>query len=162
MLHFLFWTPKLHYFSGNIAMIFAVAAAISLAGVAGLGPLPAVTNISIDSRMTGLRFDGNGGLSAGASSRLLYDYEEPTRSDILDFLFKPKFGANLHVCKVEIGGDTQSTDGTEASHMHTREDLNCTRGYEFFLMKEAKSRNPNVVTYGLPWGEPGWINNQTG
>ena len=52
--------------------------------------------------------------------------------------YKPQHGANLHVCKVEIGGDTQSTDGTEPSHMHSRDDLNCTRGYEFWLMKEAK------------------------
>lgn len=29
-------------------------------------------------------------------------------------------------------------------------------------MKEAKLRNPNVKTYGLMWGAPGWINNQTG
>ncbi len=52
-------------------------------------------------------YDGHGGLSAGASSRLLLDYEEPYRSDILDYLYKPSFGANLHMCKVEIGGDTQ-------------------------------------------------------
>ena len=56
-------------------------------------------------------YDGHGGLSAGASSRLLLDYEPRVRDEILDFLYKPKFGANLHVCKVEIGGDTQSTDG---------------------------------------------------
>ena len=56
-------------------------------------------------------YDGHGGLSAGASSRLLLDYEEPYRSDILDYLYKPSFGANLHMCKVEIGGDTQSTVG---------------------------------------------------
>ncbi len=30
--------------------------------------------------------------------------------------------------------------------MHTREDLNCTRGYEWWLMKEAKKRNPDVIT----------------
>ena len=42
---------------------------------------------------------------------------------ILDFLFLPHFGASLHVCKVEIGGDTQSTDGTESSHMHSKDDL---------------------------------------
>eukprot|EP01047_Picozoa_sp_COSAG01_P036906 COSAG01_NODE_2902_length_6891_cov_3.810218_6_plen_86_part_00 len=30
------------------------------------------------------------------------------------------------------------------------------------LMKEAKKRNPGVVTYALAWGVPGWINNQTG
>ena len=73
------------------------------------------------------------------------------RSDILDYLYKPNFGANLHVCKVEIGGDTQSTDGTEPSHMHSADDLNRTRGYEWWLMKEAKKRNPDVITYGLPW-----------
>lgn len=54
-------------------------------------------------------FDGHGGLSAGASSRLLRDYSEPYRSDILDYLYLPGFGANLQICKIEIGGDTQST-----------------------------------------------------
>jgi len=29
-------------------------------------------------------------------------------------------------------------------------------------MKEAKKRNPDVITYGLPWGSPGWIDNQEG
>lgn len=49
-------------------------------------------------------FEGIGGLSAGASSRLLYDYPEPQRSDILDLLFKPFEGASLDILKVEIGG----------------------------------------------------------
>ena len=71
----------------------------------------------------GLRYDGHGGLSAGASSRLLYDYAEPYRSQVLDYLFKPGFGASLHMLKVEIGGDSQSTDGTEASHMHGNFDI---------------------------------------
>ena len=62
-------------------------------------------------------FDGIGALSAGASSRLLWDYEEPQRSEILDYLFKPQFGASLSILKVEIGGDVQSTDGSEHSHM---------------------------------------------
>ena len=30
--------------------------------------------------------------------------------------------------------------------MHTRDDLNCTRGYEWWLMKDAKKRNPDVIT----------------
>eukprot|EP01047_Picozoa_sp_COSAG01_P036905 COSAG01_NODE_2902_length_6891_cov_3.810218_5_plen_388_part_00 len=59
--------------------------------------------ISVDPSGPGLRFDGHGGLSAGASSRLLFDYKPTVRSEILDYLYKPKFGANLHVCKVEIG-----------------------------------------------------------
>jgi hypothetical protein len=45
-------------------------------------------------------YDGHGALSAGASSRLLYDYPEQQRSDILDLLFKPNFGANIHHLKV--------------------------------------------------------------
>ena len=125
-------------------------------------PAGVATSISIDAATGGLNFDGHGGLSAGASSRLLYDYEQSVRSEILDYLFKPNFGAALHVCKVEVGGDTQSTDGTEPSHMHDRDDLNCTRGYEWWLMREARARNPHVKLYALPWGAPGWLNNQTG
>lgn len=39
--------------------------------------------------------------------------------------------------------------------MHTRHDLSCTRGYEFWLLKQAKLRNPAIVTYALSWGTPG-------
>ena len=56
--------------------------------------------ITLDPSTASHLYDGHGALSAGASSRLLYDYEEPQRSDILDLLFKPNFGANLHLIKV--------------------------------------------------------------
>ena len=56
--------------------------------------------IVLDGDLHDRRFDGHGALSAGASSRLLFDYPEPHRSNILDYLFKPNFGANLHICKV--------------------------------------------------------------
>jgi galactosylceramidase len=52
---------------------------------------------------------------------------------------------------VEIGGDGQSTDGTEASHMHYRGELSCNRPYEFWLLEEARKRNPNIKTYALSW-----------
>lgn len=65
------------------------------------------------------------------------------------------------VLKVEIGGDCQSTDGTEPSHQHTRGDLNCSRGYEFWLLSEAKKRNPAIKTFALSWGVPHWIGNGT-
>eukprot|EP01052_Picozoa_sp_SAG31_P051272 SAG31_NODE_12098_length_968_cov_2.277330_1_plen_232_part_01 len=52
------------------------------------GPLP----VDIASARAGRRWDGLGGLSAGASSRLLLDYREPQRSQILDLLFKKKTG----------------------------------------------------------------------
>eukprot|EP00026_Physarum_polycephalum_P004247 Phypoly_transcript_04264.p1 GENE.Phypoly_transcript_04264~~Phypoly_transcript_04264.p1 ORF type:complete len:644 (+),score=82.58 Phypoly_transcript_04264:225-2156(+) len=106
-------------------------------------------------------FDGIGGLSAGASSAFLRAYPEPYISEILDYLFLPNFAASLQILKVEIGGDVQSTDGTEASHMHTRDDLNYERGYEWWLMVEAKKRNPDIVLYALSWSVPGWIGNGT-
>eukprot|EP00929_Paragymnodinium_shiwhaense_P008655 TRINITY_DN112614_c0_g1_i1.p1 TRINITY_DN112614_c0_g1~~TRINITY_DN112614_c0_g1_i1.p1 ORF type:complete len:1055 (-),score=243.16 TRINITY_DN112614_c0_g1_i1:106-3270(-) len=103
-------------------------------------------------------FDGIGALSAGASSRLLLDYPEAQRSEILDLLFKPQYGASIQVLKIEIGGDTQSTDGSEPSHLRYKDEhVNCTRGYETWLLKEAKARNPRIKTYGLAWGVPGWI-----
>lgn len=84
------------------------------------------------------------------------------RTDILDLLFKPNHGAAMHMIKVEIGGDGQSTDGTEASHMHYRDDLSCERGYEFWLLEEARKRNPKIKTWGLSWASPWWVGNQTG
>ena len=87
--------------------------------------------ISIDGKGTGRIFEGVGGLSAGATSRFLMDYPEPYRSQILDYLFKPSYGASLQHLKVEIGGDTNSTWGSEPSHMHSRDDQNFNRGYEW-------------------------------
>ncbi len=78
---------------------------------------------------------------------------------MLDFLFKPNYGASLQHLKVEIGGDINSTDGCEPSHMHTQQDENYQRGYEWWLMKEAKRRNPQVFLDCLEWGAPGWIGN---
>ncbi|ELK01117.1 galactocerebrosidase [Pteropus alecto] len=111
-----------------------------------------------DSDGLGREFDGIGAVSGGgATSRLLVNYPEPYRSQILDYLFKPNFGASLHILKVEIGGDGQTTDGTEPSHMHYALDENYFRGYEWWLMKEAKKRNPNITLMGLPWSFPGWL-----
>lgn len=121
----------------------------------------AVTNVSIalDGATAFHRYDGHGGLSAGASSRLLFDYPEPQRSQILDYLFLPSFGAGMHHLKVEISGDGQSTDGTEPSHSHVRGDLSCDRGYELWLLSEARKRNPQIATYALAWTLPGFLNN---
>ena len=72
------------------------------------------TAIVLDGSGTGRVFEGIGAASAGASSRLLYDYKEPYRSQILDYLFKPGYGAALQHLKVEIGADVNSTDGCRA------------------------------------------------
>jgi hypothetical protein len=78
---------------------------------------------------------GIGGISGGgATSRLLVSYPEQQQSDLLDYLFLPNYAASLQILKVEIGGDAQSTDGTEPSHMHTADDLNYERGYEWSII----------------------------
>ncbi|KAM6311692.1 galactocerebrosidase [Aegotheles albertisi] len=126
-------------------------------GVGTAAPSTA-TYVLDDAGGLGREFDGIGAVSGGgATSRLLVNYEEPYRSQILDYLFKPNFGASLHMLKVEIGGDGQSTDGTEPSHMHYENDENYFRGYEWWLMKEAKKRNPKIKLIGLPWTFPAWI-----
>ena len=48
---------------------------------------------------------GLGGLSGGGgTTRLLYDYAEPQRGQVLNALFLPKKGGNVQILKVEIGG----------------------------------------------------------
>jgi len=79
--------------------------------------------IEIDGRKVGRTFEGIGALSGGASSKLLIDYPRPQRDQILDLLFKPKYGASLQHLKVEIGGDINSTCGTEPAFAHTREEF---------------------------------------
>jgi hypothetical protein len=120
---------------------------------------PAVYTVVIDPDSPMTEFEGIGAVSAGASSRLLIDYPEPYRSHILDYLFKPFFGAGFQHLKVEIGGDINSTDGTEPSHMRSSGEENYNRGYEWWLMKEALKRNPNIILDALAWGAPGWIGN---
>ena len=57
-----------------------------------------------------------------------------------------------------MGGDTDATEGAEPSHMHAGfDDEDYNRGYEWWLMKEAKKRNPDIKLYGLPWGWPGFL-----
>jgi Glycosyl hydrolase family 59/F5/8 type C domain len=119
--------------------------------------------LAVDPKAPGRVFEGIGALSAGASSRLLIDYPEPQRSEILDLLFKPGYAASLHHLKVELGGDINSTDGIEPSHARTREELGhpearfFDRGYESWLMREARKRNPQVYLDILQWGAPAWV-----
>ncbi|HKE17574.1 MAG TPA: RICIN domain-containing protein [Kofleriaceae bacterium] len=134
------------------------------AGGAAIAASPAAANttITINGGAAGRVFDGIGAISGGGgNSRLLIDYPEPQRSQILDYLFRPGYGAQLQILKVEVGGDTNSTSGAEPSHRHTATDLQCGRGYEWWLMGEAKARNPNIKLAALSWGAPGWIGNGT-
>ncbi|WP_369382086.1 RICIN domain-containing protein [Streptomyces sp. cg36] len=120
----------------------------------------ATTAITVDGTSPGRTFDGVGAISGGGgNTRLLADYPEPQRGQILDYLFTPGYGAALQILKVEIGGDTNSTDGAESSIEHTRGTVDCDSGYEWWLMEQAKARNPGIKLAALSWGAPGWIGN---
>ena len=92
-------------------------------GAAMMADIAAGT-VHIDTSSVGPEFDGLGGCrcalrpsltpiplrlmmvvgaSAGTGPRLLPDYPEPARSDLLDFLFLPNHGASLSIIKLEIG-----------------------------------------------------------
>ena len=75
-----------------------------LAGVLAL-PLPSsAAPLSVTLTTAGglgKRFDGVGAISGGgATSKLLGNYEDGPRGEVLDLLFKPGFGASLHILKV--------------------------------------------------------------
>jgi hypothetical protein len=117
-----------------------------------------MTTITIDGTKGGRVFDGVGAVSGGGGNSVqLMSYLEPQRSDILDYLFKPGAGAALQILKVEIGGDAFSSCGAEPSHEHSRGVINPDGGYEWWLMQQAKARNPAIKFYGLAWAAPGWI-----
>jgi hypothetical protein len=125
----------------------------------GTAGTPGTATILVDGTSGGRKFDYVGALSGGGgTSRLLYDYPPAQQSEILDYLFKPGYGASLQLLKVEIGADTDSTNGAEASHQRSSTDQNYHRGYEWWLMQQAKARNPNIKLAGLEWGAPGWMN----
>ncbi|MGW7547172.1 ricin-type beta-trefoil lectin domain protein [Streptomyces sp. NPDC054770] len=136
----------------------ALVAALLVAGVPPARAATATT-ITVDGGQGGRTFDGIGAISGGGgNSRLLRDYPPAQRSQILDYLFKPGYGANLQLLKLEIGGDANSTDGSEPSIEHSKGQINCDAGYEFWLAEQAKARNPDIKFYGLAWAAPGWIN----
>jgi hypothetical protein len=133
------------------------------AGQVSGDPATGVTTlIKIDTLEAGEIFGGVGAISGGGgNSRLLIDYPAAQRNQILDYLFKPGFGASLQILKLEIGGDANSTDGSEPSVEHTAGVVNCNAGYEFWLAEQAKLRNPNIKLYGLAWAAPGWIDHHS-
>ena len=129
-------------------------------GVCVTGEALAQQTIAINGTGTGRTYEGIGAVSGGgATSVLLRDYVEPQRSQILDYLFKPNFGAAMQELYVEIGGDGNSTQGSELSHMHTATDLNYYRGYEWWLMEQAKARNQAILLDATAWSAPNWVGN---
>jgi Glycosyl hydrolase family 59 len=139
-----------------------LSAAASPAARSGAGA-PAVTRITLDPGQGGRVYDGVGGvLGGGGNARYLMDYPATQRQQIMNYLFKPDYGASLQILKLEIGGDADTSDGAEPSIEHTRGHINCHAGYEFAIARQAVALNPGLKLYGLQWAAPGWVDHGGG
>ena len=140
--------------------------------------------ILLDGNSLAYEYEGVGAISAGLGLPLLEDYPEPYKSWLLDLVFKPDFGLSCNYLKIEIGGDVNSSAGTEPAIMRTKEEyervcqaLNSDdphdeqysdvremfkRGYEFWFAAEAEKRLPGIPLDGLQWGAPAWVSEGTG
>lgn len=142
----------------TVTAVVAAAALVPVLGAAG----PArnaepTTSITVNGDGGGRVFDGVGAiLGGGGNARYLEEYPATQRTQILDYLFKPGYGASLQLLKLEIGGDGNSTDGAEPSIEHTAGQINCDAGYELAIAKQAVAIDPHLLLYGLQWGAPGW------
>lgn len=120
----------------------------------------AVQNIRIANLQQGKQFDGIGAVNGGgATSVLLKDYPEPWRSQIMDMVYKPMFGASVSALLVEVPGDGNSTQGSMPSHSHFQGDHNYLRGYMWWVMQEAKRRNAALSLDATGWSAPAWVGN---
>jgi hypothetical protein len=132
----------------------ALIAGLSVPTQASGDPGPDL-QLEVNGQDTGRVFDGIGALS-GNTSRLLVDYPEPQRSQLLDYLFKPGYGASLQHLKTDMGSDGNAGEGSEPATKHEPDDESWGRGYQWWIMSEAKKRNPNIKL-SLLQAEPGWV-----
>ena len=117
-----------------------------------------VTRITLNLKDGGPIYDGVGGvLGGGGNARYLVDYPAAQRQQILKYLFKPDYGASLQILKLEIGGDSDTSDGAEPSIEHTRGHIDCHAGYELAIARQAVQLNPGLKLYALQWAAPGWV-----
>jgi galactosylceramidase len=116
-------------------------------------------DIQVSLNSIGRVFEGIGGITSNGMSKLMMDYPEPIRRDLMRLLFEPNFGASLQHLKVEIGSDVNTSSGTEPSHMRGGSDFDIKRGYGLEIMREAKQINPALLLDSLRWGTPAWIKN---
>ncbi|MGA2217180.1 MAG: hypothetical protein ABSG51_03790, partial [Terracidiphilus sp.] len=142
----------------NFGMIGTRALVLLSLAVCSIMAEAQTTSIAVNGANSGRVFDGIGAISGGGgNSRLLYDYPSAQQSAILDYLFKPGAGASLQILKVEIGGGDNSTSGSESSIEYVDGAVSCNTGYEWWLMRQALARNPNIKFYALAWTVPGWL-----
>lgn len=137
-----------------------VLLAAALAAAAAIGHAADVQTVRLSATDTGGLFEGIGAVNGGgATAVLLKDYPEPQRSQIMDLVFRPMFGASVSTMLTEIPGDGNSTQGSMPTHSHWRGDFNAHRGYTWWVLSEAMARNPQLTLDATGWSAPAWVGN---
>lgn len=105
-------------------------------------------------------FQGFGAVTCNNTSNLLIDYKEENPKEyweMMNMLFNTETGAGLSHIKVELGGDVNSSSGTEPATMRSEdEEANVRRGAGWVFAADALTINPNITVEALRWGEPNW------
>jgi hypothetical protein len=102
----------------KIIAVIAAGVVVPVAGTAGpaQGAVP-TTFITVNGNGGARVFDGVGAiLGGGGNARYLEEYPAAQRAQILQYLFKPGYGASLQLLKLEIGGDGNSSDARGKDH----------------------------------------------
>ncbi len=141
-----------------------LAVVLVVSGLSGIISYPDEVNaapevVNISGTDGGRTYGGIGGVFSNGMTKLLMDYPTDQKNDLLDLLFKPKFGASLQHVKVEIGTDVNSSSGTEPSHMRSSTDFNIERGSGLWIAQKAMALNASIELEALRWGTPKWITN---
>ena len=117
--------------------------------------VPSGQVVNVHSGMFGLfRYDQN---VQFVNKELLPRIINIETNEMLDLLFKPRFGLSLQHLKVEIGCDGDTTQGSEPTHARSETDVSFDRGYEIWFMQQAVKRRADMQLSGLEWGIPGWV-----
>lgn len=150
-----------HYGKGHAWLLgWAIAVAVLSAAPTEAADKPPVQTVHISVASAVKTFDGIGAVNGGgATAVLLKDYPEPQRSQIMDMVFRPMWGASVSTMLAEIPGDGNSTQGSMPSHSHWRGDFNPWRGYTWWVLREAVARNPQITLDATGWSAPAWVEN---
>ena len=119
------WTVAKGAAPGSVVLHPAGRATSCLAACGSSGPTPPAPPsppspapnalVTLTDKLSPFTYQGVWAMSANGAARLLLEYPEPTRSQILDVLFSPSMGTRWQGLKVEIGGDVESSYGSMSS-----------------------------------------------
>ena len=143
-----------------LSLALALALSLSLAQLprASRAQTPTTYSLPATSASAGRPWAGIGAWAGGGAAKLLYDYDDARREEMLQFLFAPNDGAALQALGIEIGGDGFGGWAAEACAIKfADDDMDVRRGTQLWLAAQARRINPAIVLYAVPFSWPHWM-----